>query len=239
MDLGTEFDVVVEDSGATQTLVRQGRVSLRPQTGQEAWAAPVELAVGTLDRARISVPDVAAAVLPVITVASGSDGRFLGRLSANGKTAEFHSRAAFREFRARALKQLREAPGQFGQKWPALADGAGEDGRVPPKSPKTPAAKGAHSGPGADITSAADASTEPDAVADRRTIEIHENGKTISITDSKESGITVTATESVGGKKKMTEVRAANAAELAKKNPEAHHLYRQYFHPRPKNGKLK
>ena len=245
VDLGTEFDVVVEDSGATQTLVRQGRVSLRPQAGrgpqasQEPLAAPVELAVGALDRARISVPDIAAAVLPVITVASGSEGRFLGRLSANGKTAEFHSRMAFREFRALALKQLREAPSQFGQKWPALADGANEGGRATPKSPKGPAPKGAHSGPAADITSAADGSVEPDAVADDRTIEIHENGKTISITDSKESGITVTTTESVGGKKKMTEVRAANVAELAKKNPEAHHLYRQYYHPRPKNGKLK
>ncbi len=100
VDLGTEFDVVVEDSGVTRTVVRQGRVSLRPQRGQEEFGSPIELAAGALDHATVSVPDIAAAVLPVTTVAHGSQGRFLGRLSANGKTAEFHSRPAFREFRA-------------------------------------------------------------------------------------------------------------------------------------------
>ena len=121
VDLGTEFDVTVEDSGATQTLVRQGRVSLRPQRGEEDLGTPIELAVGGLDRATVSVPDIVGPVLPVSTVARGGQGRFLGRLSAGGKTAEFHSRPAFQEFRTLALKQLRETPDQFGQKWPALA----------------------------------------------------------------------------------------------------------------------
>ena len=35
----------------------------------------------------------------------------------------------------------------------------------------------------------------------------------------------------------MTKVRAADLADLAKKDPEAHHLYRKYFHSHPKNGK--
>ena len=74
VDLGTEFDVAVEDSGATQTLVRQGRVSLRPQRGEEELGTPIELAVGALDRATVSVPDIAASVLPVTTVARGSAG---------------------------------------------------------------------------------------------------------------------------------------------------------------------
>ena len=63
--------------------------------------------------------------------------------------------------------------------------------------------------------------------------------RTISISDSKESGITVTITETVNGKKKTTQVYAATAAELAGKNPYAHRLYRQYLHPRPKTGKTK
>ena len=238
VDLGTEFDVAVDDAGATQTLVRRGRVSLRPQRGQEPLGSPLELAAGALDRARVWVPDVAAPVLPVMTAASGGEGRFLGRVSANGKTAEFHSRTAFREFRAGALQQLREAPGQFGQKWPALADGGGTASpKSTPERHEVPAPSGARPSPGADIAAERDRSVPLDAVADGRTVEIHENGKTISITDSKESGITVTTTESVGGKKKMTKVRAADLPELAKKNPEAHHLYQKYFHPRPKSGK--
>lgn len=79
----------------------------------------------------------------------------------------------------------------------------------------------------------------PAAVADEQTVEAEENGKKVFITDSKESGITVTITESVDGKKKTTKVRAADTAELAKKNPEAHTFYRKYFHPRPKSGKSK
>ena len=41
VDLGTEFDVVVDELGATQTLVRRGRVSLTPQRGQEDLGTPI------------------------------------------------------------------------------------------------------------------------------------------------------------------------------------------------------
>jgi RNA polymerase sigma factor (sigma-70 family) len=166
------------------------------------------------------IPNLQASVLPVTTIAYG-EGHFLGRVSADGKTAEFHSRAAFREFRAVAMKQFREAPGQFGQKWPALAEGAGKA-----------------IGEGIKPVSEA-ASPRSDIAAGSQTVEVQEGGKTISITDSKESGITVTVTESVGEKKKTTKVRAADPAELARKNPDAHQLYRKYFHPKPKTGKSK
>lgn len=234
VDLGTEFDVVVEDLGATQTLVRRGKVSLRPQRGQEELGTPIELAVGALDRATVSVPDIAASVLPVTTIASGSEGRFLGRLSAGGKTAEFHSPTAFYEFQAQAFKQLREAPGQFGEKWPALVDGAGGDITAQNKSTAEH-----RLGPGADIAHRGEGNVEPGAAADDQTVEVQEDGKTIAITDSKESGITVTVTELVAGEKKMTKVQAADLPELAKKNPNAHRLYGKYFHHRPKGGKPK
>jgi len=233
VDLGTEFDVTVEDSGTTQTLVRLGRVSLTPQRGQEDLGTPIELAVGALDRATVSVPNIAASMLPVATVARGDQGRFLGRLSANGKTAEFHSRPAFREFRVQTLKQLREAPNEFGQKWPALA--AGANGGI---AAKTKAAAERLS-PKADVAAGNRGNAAAEAAARDQTIDVQEDGKAISITDSKESGITVTITESEGGKKKMTRVQATDLQELARKNAEAHRFYRKYFQPRPKNGKPK
>ena len=52
VDLGTEFDVFVKNAGVTETLVRRGRVSLRPQKGQESLGSPLELAAG----ARIARP---------------------------------------------------------------------------------------------------------------------------------------------------------------------------------------
>jgi hypothetical protein len=245
VDLGTEFDVTVKDSGAIDTLVRRGRVSLRPQIGQEPAGEPIELAAGALDTATVSAPAIAAEVLPVATVARGGGGRFLGRMTAQGKTADFHSQADFDAFRVRAFKQLGEAPAQFAQKWPGLVAaaksgnlaenyGAVEHPAAPPR--KTVPARPI---PEAGNSAGNNRNTGHGAAGEEQSVEIEENGKKVSISDTKESGITVTITESVNGKKETTKVRAADTADLAKKNPEAHKLYRKYFHPRPKNGKPK
>jgi hypothetical protein len=239
VDLGTEFDVAVDGAGATQTMVRKGRISLTPQRGQEEPATPIELVAGALDRATVSVPDMAASTLPVTTVASGLQGQFLGLMSSNGKTVGFHSPEAFREFQTRALKQLHEAPSEFGRRWSGLVAAFDRGADAPPRvgpalRHDVPAAQAPRPGV---ATGVAAAHGNVAAAPSGRAVEVHENGKTISITDSKESGITVTVTESDGGRKRTTEVRAANAAELARKNPDAHRMYRQYYHPRPKTGK--
>jgi hypothetical protein len=251
VDLGTEFDVSVDGAGATQALVRRGRVSLTPQRGQEQPATPIELAAGALDHAVVSVPDVAAAALPVITVASGGEGRFLGLMSTDGKTVGFHSPEAFRTFQTQALKQLHEAPDEFGRRWSGLV-AAFDRGVNAVDRGANAAASAVNARPPADAAhretspakahapaAAAGVAAGARGIAAGRAVEVHENGRTISITDNKESGITVTVTETQGGKKRTTEVRAANAAELARKNPDAHRMYRQYFHPRPKTGKAK
>jgi hypothetical protein len=59
--------------------------------------------------------------------------------------------------------------------------------------------------------------TDAGSAAGHRTVAVHENGKTISIIESKASGIAVTETQ--GGRKPTAEVRAVNAAELARKKP--------------------
>ena len=200
------------------------------------------------DTATVSVPGIAAEVLPVAMVARGSGGRYLGRMTAQGKSVEFHSQAEFDAFRVGALRQLGESPGQFARKWPGLVAATKPSGiaeKRRPKSitsprqelsPRIPLPRPGTAGPG---SSAGNHRLAPGAAAEDQTVEVEENGKKVSITDSKNSGITVTITESVNGKKKTTKVRAADTAELANKNPEAHKLYRKYFHPRPKNGKPK
>lgn len=234
VDLGTEFDVCVKDAGVTETLVRRGRISLGSQNGQESLGSPIELVAGSLDRATVSVHGLAAEARPVTTVARGSDGRFLGRMTVQSKTAEFHSRAAFDAFRVEAFKQLGQDPGQFANKWAGLADAAvrrKREGSPPKTAPINPRSEPS--------TAASRRNVPPAAPVDDQTVEVEENGKKVSITDSKDSGITVTITESVNGNKKTTKVRAADTADLAQKNPEAHRFYRKYFHPRPKNGKSK
>ena len=65
--------------------------------------------------------------------------------------------------------------------------------------------------------------------ATSRSVSFSENGKTVSISEDSRSGITVTVTETVDGQPKKTVTKAANAAELAKKNPAAYDLYRQHL----------
>ncbi len=165
VDLGTEFDVVVQESGAVATLVHEGRVSLQPQRGQEQRAKPIELAVGALDHATTSVPDIAAPVLPVMTVAGGDEGRYLGMVSLDGKTAEFHSPQAFDAFQARVLQQMRKAPRQFRRQWPVMVEkstvGAAASGKTSPDRQEPPAVKdpGRHAGP--DVSGGSNGSAAP------------------------------------------------------------------------------
>jgi hypothetical protein len=62
-----------------------------------------------------------------------------------------------------------------------------------------------------------------------RSVSFSENGKTVSIQEDSRSGIIVTVTETVDGKEKKTVTQAANAAELAKKNPAAYDLYQRHL----------
>jgi hypothetical protein len=243
VDLGTEFDVVVQDSGTITTLVHEGRVSFRPQREHEKPDKPIELAVGALDHVIVSVPDVAAPVLPLVTVAGGEEGRFLGMVSLDGKTAEFHSPEAFNAFHARVLRRLQRVPNAFRQQWPTmlerLAEGAAAAGKTKPERPELPAAKEPGRNAVPNVAGAGKPIVPVHTPSDAHVVEVDENGKRISISESKESGISVKIVETVNGKRKTTQVNAATAAELAGKNPYAHRLYRQYRHPRPKAAKAR
>ncbi len=61
-----------------------------------------------------------------------------------------------------------------------------------------------------------------------RSISVSRLGKTVTITEDDEKGITVALKERVGGREVISEVNAANPAELKRKNEMAHRLYQQY-----------
>lgn len=62
-----------------------------------------------------------------------------------------------------------------------------------------------------------------------RSVSFSENGKSVTITESSDSGITVTTTEMIAGKEKKTVVKAANPEQLQKRNPEAYRLYKSHM----------
>lgn len=59
-------------------------------------------------------------------------------------------------------------------------------------------------------------------------IEADEDGKTVKILDDPNKGITVEVTQKKDGKDQTDKYEAKTAAELEKKHPEAHKLYKQY-----------
>jgi hypothetical protein len=62
-----------------------------------------------------------------------------------------------------------------------------------------------------------------------RSVSFNENGKSVTITESSDSGITVTIGEKTAGKGKKTVVKAANPQQLQKKNAEAYRLYQSHM----------
>jgi len=211
IDLGTEFDVSVEDSGTTTTFVRRGKVAFEPRREGELPGKPIELTAEGLDRAVSSLPDIVAPVLPVSTVVDGEQGRFLGVISAEGKTMEFRTREAFRDCQTRVFKHLRETPAAFSRQWSTMVEAS------------------AHSSVGGSTSSGmGSVSMGSSGGATSRSITVSENGKTVSITERSDTGITITIVQTVHGKPKTTVFRAANVAEL-KKTPEAYELYQRHF----------
>jgi hypothetical protein len=117
IDLGTEFDVLVDESGATETRVRQGVVTFEPRLSGTAHATPIELTADGLDHASASIPEVASDLVPVSATASGKQGQFFGAVYADGKTVEFDSREEFDRFNERVQESLKADSAGFRRHW--------------------------------------------------------------------------------------------------------------------------
>jgi hypothetical protein len=210
VDLGTEFDVSVEDSGRTETLVREGRVVLSSERVGELPGKPIELSPEGLHRATSTVPSIEGPVLPVSTVATGRQRQFVGIITVDGKTMEFESLEAFRECEEQVHVQLQEAPAQFKQKWSIMIDALVNSGLNVTVWTNNLSVGDAHD-------------------AGFRSITVNEGGKTISITERSNSGIVAIVLEPVDGVQRRTVVYAVDAQELKRKNAQAYRLYDRHF----------
>ena len=92
--------------------------------------------------------------------------------------------------------------------------------------PKGVAARGDGAAVGAERKARAEGRAE--AKDGARSISVSRLGKTVTITEDDEKGITVALKEMIGGREVNSEVNAANAAELKRKNEMAYRLYQQY-----------
>lgn len=123
-DRGGRFEVAVDDAGATNVVVAEGRVACRPGAATDKPCKLLELSDDTLNRLkvfnRIAAPGNTVTATAVTSVATGRDNQFLGQVAVNGETVEFSSPQEFEEFRKRAMGQFEHAPEQFLKQWSEL-----------------------------------------------------------------------------------------------------------------------
>ena len=109
VDLGTEFDVDVEDSGATDVFVRRGEVAV---TANDDAGQPEEmrLVADGLNQATVFERVVDRPESPVASAARGMGGQFHGTISVNGKSMQFDDPEAFENVRQRVFTGFRATP---------------------------------------------------------------------------------------------------------------------------------
>jgi len=122
IDLGTEFDVTVKETGASDVLVRKGEVevgSSRPDGGGlRRWRLKPE----GLNQAAFQPPAGPGRAGPLSASVQGMDGQFQGVISVNGQTAEFRSAAAFQSVRQRVLAEFQTSREGALQQWQDFVD---------------------------------------------------------------------------------------------------------------------
>ena len=120
VDLGTEFDVDVGESGKTETRVRSGVVTFETQSKSRTRNDPIKLTAEGLNRASAEISELTTDIRSVTTTASGSQGRFFGMIHADGETVEFDSRQEFDDFTSRLHSSLQNNPSQFREQWKVI-----------------------------------------------------------------------------------------------------------------------
>lgn len=122
VDLGTEFDVNVKQTGESDVLVRKGVVevgSSRPGGGGlRRW----RLEPDGMNQAAFFPSAGPRRTGPLSATVQGADGKFQGVISVNGQTAEFRSRAAFQNVRERVQAEFRTSREGAQQQWQEFVD---------------------------------------------------------------------------------------------------------------------
>lgn len=122
VDLGTEFEVAVNDTGESDVQVLKGEVevaSINPN-GEEfqKW----RLIPSKFDRASFYARPRIPGQTPISASLRGPRGQFQGFVSINGQTAEFSSPEAFDNVRRRAETELARSQENALRQWKAFVD---------------------------------------------------------------------------------------------------------------------
>ena len=106
VDLGTEFEVAVNEAGESDVQVLKGEVEVAPLTNEGDEVQKWRLIPDDFNRASFFALPQIQGPAPVSASLQGRGGQFQGFVSINGKTAEFTSVEAFENVRHRAVEEL-------------------------------------------------------------------------------------------------------------------------------------
>jgi len=122
VDLGTEFEVSVKDTGASDVVIKKGEVEVAPggRTGRsiQKW----KLVPGGLNRASFYARPDNGKPGPIVAKVQGARGQFHGIISIDGKTADFRSEDTFNSIHERVLAQLKNPQDNTQRQWQDFVD---------------------------------------------------------------------------------------------------------------------
>jgi hypothetical protein len=122
VDLGTEFEVAVNEAGESDVHVLKGEVEVAPTTQHKDNVQKWRLLPDNFNRASFfALPQIQGPV-PVSASLQGRSGQFQGFISLNGKTAEFTSPEAFDNVRRRAVIELVRSQENALAQWKEFVD---------------------------------------------------------------------------------------------------------------------
>ncbi len=106
----------MEDSGATDVLVRLGEVTVTPNDSA-GDSKPWRLVAEGLNQATVFERIAETPESPVASVARSSAGQFQGSISVNGKSMQFDDPEAFENVRQQVFSGFMTTPGEVMQEW--------------------------------------------------------------------------------------------------------------------------
>lgn len=122
VDLGTEFEVSVKGTGASDVRVRKGEIQVAPSGLGRTNARKWKLVPGGLNQASFFARPDDDKTSPIAASVQGANGRFEGIISLNGKTAEFRSASTFNNVHERVLTQLKTSQRNTLREWQQFVD---------------------------------------------------------------------------------------------------------------------
>ncbi|MCA9064291.1 MAG: FecR domain-containing protein, partial [Planctomycetaceae bacterium] len=120
VDLGTEFEVTVSETGASDVVVRKGEIEVTPAGAEGEKIAKWRLVPSQMSRASFFARPDFDGTSPVSASVQGAAGQFHGVVSVNGQTAEFTSPEAFEQVRNRVITEFGRSRQDAMRQWQAF-----------------------------------------------------------------------------------------------------------------------